>query len=97
MSLDSVTLIRDIAIVVMAVMVSIAAATVTVVVLKIYPKVKRAAHNLETSSRLLMDATSRISSLLNTGAGLGIFLWDLIGRLGNRKKSDPQAEGGEDP
>lgn len=95
MSPDFVALIRDISIIVMAAMVTIAAATILILALKIYPRVQRAARNLETSSQLMVDTASRISGLLTTGSGLGMFLWELIGRLSGRSKPEPPAENGK--
>ncbi|CAI8052728.1 hypothetical protein GBAR_LOCUS28850 [Geodia barretti] len=90
MSPDVVSIIRDIAIIVMAIMVAVAAVALTVVTLKIYPKVKRAATNFEASSCLMLDTAARISSLVAAGSEVGAFVWDLVTRLRGRgdDKSD---------
>ena len=90
MSPDVVSIIRDIAIIVMAVLVAVAALALTVVTLKIYPKIRRAATNFEASSCLMLDAAARISALVTAGSELGSFVWDLVTRIrgGSGDKSD---------
>lgn len=90
MSPDLVSIIRDIAIIVMAIMVAVAALALTVVTLKIYPKVKRAATNFEASSCLMLDTAARISSLVAAGSEVGAFVWDLVTRL--RGRGDDKSE-----
>ncbi len=89
---DILSIVRDIAIIVMAVMVTVAAATLTVVVLKIFPALRRGARNFEIASRLMLETSSRISGLVAMGSELGIFLWDLINRFRNRDNAEPPAE-----
>lgn len=89
---DILAIVRDIAIIVMAVMVTVAAATLTVVVLKIFPTLRRAARNIETSSRLMLETSSRIAGLVAMGSELGIFVSDLINRFRNRGSAEPPAE-----
>ena len=89
---DILPMIRDIAIIVMAVVVTAAATTLTVIVLQIYPTIRRAARNFERSSRLMLSAASHISGLVNAGSALGIFLWDLITRFLNRHAGEPPPE-----
>ncbi len=90
MSPDVVSIIRDIAIIVMAVMVTAAALALTVVTLKIYPKIRRAATNFEASSCLMLDAAARVSALVTAGSEIGSFVWDLVTRLrgGNGEKPE---------
>ena len=95
MSPDVVSIIRDIAIIVMAVMVTVAALALTVVTLKIYPKITRAATNFEASSCLMLDAAARISALVTAGSEIGSFVWDLVTRL--RGGSNEKAENGNNP
>ena len=95
MSPDVVPLIRDIAIIVMAVMVTLAALALTVVTLKIYPKIKRAAINFEASSCLMLDTAARISGLVSMGTELGSFVWELVGRL--RGRGDDKSEERSNP
>ena len=90
MSPDVVSIIRDIAIIVMAVMVTVAALALTVVTLKIYPKVRRAATNFEASSCLMLDAAARISALVTAGSEIGSFVWDLVARLRGRGDEKPE-------
>ena len=94
---DILSIVRDIAIIVMAVMVTVAAATLTVVVLKIFLTLRRAARNFETASRLMLETASRITGLVAMGSELGIFLWDLINRFRKRDSAEPPAEGGNVP
>lgn len=89
---DILSIVRDIAIIVMAVMVTVAAATLTVVVLKIFPALRRGARNFETASRLMLETSSRIAGLVAMGSELGIFLWDLINRFRSRDNAEPPAE-----
>jgi hypothetical protein len=89
---DILTMIRDIAIIIMAVMVTVAAATLTVVVLKTYPTIRRATQNFEMSSRLMLSTTSRIADLVSAGSELGIFLWELIARFRNRNAAEAPPE-----
>ena len=89
---DILAIVRDIAIIVMAVMVTIAAATLTIVVLKIFPPLRRGARNLETASRLMLETSSRITGLVAMGSELGMFLWDLINRFRNRNNAEPATE-----
>ena len=95
MSPDVVSIIRDIASIVMAVMVTVAALALTVVTLKIYPKIRRAATNFEASSCLMLDAAARISALVTAGSEIGSFVWDLVTRL--RGGSNEKAENGNNP
>ena len=95
MSPDVVSIIRDIAIIVMAVMVTVAALALTVVTLKIYPKIRRAATNFEASSCLMLDAAARISALVTAGGEIGSFVWDLVTRL--RGRNDEKPEEGNNP
>lgn len=90
MSPDVVSIIRDIAIIVMAVMVTVAALALTVVTLKIYPKIRRAATNFEASSCLMLDAAARISALVTAGSEIGSFVWDLVTRLRGRGDEKPE-------
>ena len=90
MSPDVVSIIRDIAIIVMAVMVAVAALALTVVTLKIYPKIRRAATNFEASSCLMLDAAARISALVTAGSEIGSFVWDLVSRLRGRNEEKPE-------
>ena len=90
MSPDAVSIIRDIAIIVMAVMVTVTALALTVVTLKIYPKIRRAATNFEASSCLMLDTAARISSLVTAGSEMGAFVWDLVTRL--RGRGDDKSE-----
>ncbi|MDE2786512.1 MAG: hypothetical protein OXL37_07605 [Chloroflexota bacterium] len=92
MSPDVVSIIRDIAIIVMAVMVTVAALALTVVTLKIYPKIKRAATNFEASSCLMLDAAARISSLVTAGSEIGAFVWDLVTRIRGGRDEKPEDE-----
>ena len=89
---DILAIVRDIAIIVMAVMVTVAAATLTVVVLKIFPALRRGTRNFETASQLMLETSSRITGLVAMGSELGIFLWDLISRFRNRDNAEPPAE-----
>ena len=89
---DILSIVRDIAIIVMAVMVTVAATTLTVVVLKIFPALRRGARNFETASRLMLETSSRIAGLVAMGSELGIFLWDLINRFRSRDNAEPPAE-----
>ena len=95
MSPDVVSIIRDIAIIVMAVMVTVAALALTVVTLKIYPKIRRAATNFEASSCLMLDAAARVSALVTAGSEIGSFVWDLVTRL--RGGNDEKPEDGNNP
>ena len=94
---DILSMIRDIAIIVMAVMVTVAAATLTVVVLKTYPTIRRATNNLEMSSRLMLDTAARISGLITAGSELGMFLWELINRFRDRDAAQPPPDGSGAP
>ena len=94
---DILPIIRDIAIIVMAVMVTVAAATLTVVALKIYPTIRRTARNFEAASRLTLDTAARISGLVTAGSELGLFLWELITRFRNRNAPEPPPEDGGAP
>lgn len=96
MSPDVVSIIRDIAIIVMAVMVTVAALALTVVTLKMYPKIRRAATNFEASSCLMLDAAARVSALVTAGSEIGSFIWDLVGRLRGRNDEKPD-EGNSSP
>ena len=96
MSPDVVSIIRDIAIIVMAVMVTVAALALTVVTLKMYPKIRRAATNFEASSCLMLDAAARVSALVTAGSEIGSFVWDLVGRLRGRNDEKPD-EGTNSP
>lgn len=91
MPADVLSIVRDIAIIVMAVMVTVAAATLTVVVLKIFPPLRRGARNFEIASRLMLETSSRIAGLVAMGSELGIFLWDLMNRLRRRSNAEPPA------
>ena len=88
---DILSIVRDIAIIVMAVMVTVAAATLTVVVLKIFPALRRGSRNFEMASRLMLETSSRITGLVAMGSELGMFLWDLINRFRNRDGAEPPA------
>ena len=89
---DILSMIRDIAIIIMAVMVTVAAATLTVLALKTYPTIRRATRNLEASSSLVLDTVARISGMITAGSELGIFLWDLITRFRNRDAAEAPPE-----
>ena len=89
---DILSMIRDIAIIVMALMVTVAAATVTVVVLKSYSTVRRAVNNFELSSRLALDTASRVAGLVTMGSELGVFVWELISRFRGRDADEPPPE-----
>ena len=89
MPADILSIVRDIAIIVMAVMVTVAAATLTVVVLQTFPALRRGARNFEIASRLMLETSSRITGLVAMGSELGIFLWDLINRFRNRGNAEP--------
>lgn len=95
MSPDVVSIIRDIAIIVMAVMVTVAALALTVVTLKVYPKIRRAATNFEASSCIMLDTAARISALVTAGSEIGPFLWDLVTRL--RGRGDDKSEEASNP
>lgn len=90
MSPDVVSIIRDIAIIVMAVMVTVAALALTVVTLKIYPKIKRASTNFEAASCIMLDTAARISSLVTAGSEIGAFVWDLVTRIRGRGDEKPE-------
>lgn len=92
MSPDVVSIIRDIAIIVMAVMVTVAASALAIITLRIYPKIKRAATNFEASSCLMLDTAARISGLVTAGSEMGAFVWDLVTRL--RGRGDEKSEDG---
>ncbi len=89
MPADILSIVRDIAIIVMAVMVTVAAATLTIVVLQTFPALRRGARNFETASRLMLETSSRITGLVAMGSELGIFLWDLMNRFRNRSNAEP--------
>ena len=90
MSPDVVSIIRDIAIIVMAVMVTVAVLALTVVTLKIYPKIKRASTNFEAASCIMLDTAARISSLVTAGSEIGAFVWDLVTRIRGRGDEKPE-------
>lgn len=92
MSPDVLTIIRDIAIVVMAVMVTVAAAALMVVTFKLYPGMRRAARNFEASSMILLDTACRVSSLVTLGSELGSVVRDLVGRFRSRGGGEPDAD-----
>ena len=89
MPVDALPVIRDIAIIVMAVMVTVAAVTLTALALKLYPALRRATRNFEAASRLMLDTSARISALLTAGGELGILFWDLITRWRSRDAAEP--------
>ncbi len=95
MSPDVVSIIRDIAIIVMAVMVTAAALALTVVTLKIYPKIKRASTNFEAASCIMLDTAARISALVSAGSEIGSFVWDLVTRI--RGRANDKSEDESDP
>lgn len=95
MAPEIVAFIRDIAIIVMAVMVTVAAATLTALALKTYPTVRRAARNFEASSRLALETAARVAGLVSVGSQLGMFISELISRFRSRNDAEPPPQDNE--
>lgn len=84
MSPDVVSIIRDVAIIVMAIMVTVAAFALFVATLKIYPKIRRASTNFEAASCIMLDTAARLSGLVTAGSEIGAFVWELVNRIRGR-------------
>ncbi len=84
MGSELVPFIRDIAIIVMAVVVIVLCVTLLTMLLKTYPKVRRATRNFETASSLVVDAASRISGIVSLGSEFAGLIWGLFDRFRTR-------------
>ena len=94
MGSELVPFIRDIAIIVMAVVVILLCVTLLIMLLKTYPKVRRATHNLETASSLVVDAVSRVSGIVSLGSEFAGLIWGLFERF--RTRGGQVAEDGDE-
>ena len=84
MGSELVPFIRDIAIIVMAVVVVVLCVTLLTMLLKTYPKVRRATHNFESASAMVVDAASRVSGIVSLGSEFAGLIWGLFERFRTR-------------
>ena len=75
---------RDIAIIITAIAMTIAAVTLTVVLLKLYGPARRGVGNFELASNLMLDTAARVSSVVNFGSDMALAAWNLLERIRNR-------------
>jgi sensor histidine kinase regulating citrate/malate metabolism len=87
---EIVSLIRDIAIIVMAVMVVVLSLTLTIMLAKIYPSLRRGSQNFAMASDLMLNTASRITSIVNMSGELAGIVWRLVERLRNRGSRDAE-------
>jgi hypothetical protein len=81
MSYELVQLIRDIAIIVMAVLVTTLSITLLIVLRKVYPPLRRGSRNFEMASTLMLDAVGKVSALVNIGSELAGLISGVVQRL----------------
>ena len=93
MNFEIVPFIRDIAIIVMAIMVIILSVIMTVMLLRLFPAVRRIVRNFETASNLTLNAAARISGMVQLGSELGNLVWGLIQRIRRRQDRDEEETG----
>ncbi len=92
MSYELVQLIRDIAIIVMAVTVALAALVSMIVLLKTYPALRRGTQNFMAASEMMLGTANRISGLVSMGSELATLVWGIVDRIRNRNSGDSDEE-----
>jgi hypothetical protein len=85
MSYELVQLIRDIAIIVMAVLVTTLSITLLITLRKVYPPLRRGIRNFEMASTLMLDAVSKVSAMVNIGSELAGLISRVVQRLLGRR------------
>lgn len=76
--------IRDIAIIVTTIAMTIAAVTLTVILLKLYGPARRGVVNFELASNLMLDTAARVSSVVNFGSDMALAVWNFLERIRSR-------------
>jgi hypothetical protein len=92
MSYELVQLIRDIAIIVMAVLVTTLSITLLIVLRKVYPPLRRGSRNFEMASTLMLDAVGKVSALVNIGSELAGLISGVVQRLLGRSVPPEEEE-----
>ncbi len=92
---EIVPLIRDIAIIVMAVLVTALSITLLIMLRKVYPPLRRGVSNFEMASQLMLDVASRVATIVSVGSNLAGLFRDIVQRLRNRgvtEEGPPESE-----
>ena len=92
MNYELVPLIRDIAIIVMAVLVTTLSITLLIVLRKVYPPLRRGSRNFEMASTLMLDAVGKVSALVNIGSELAGLISGVVRRLLGRSVPPEEEE-----
>ena len=87
--------IRDIAIIVSAIMVTAAAVTFMVVLLRLYRPAQRSVRNFELASRLTLEAAARVSGIVSLGSEFASLIWGLVERVRGRFGGGPPEDDGD--
>lgn len=80
--------IRDIVIIITALAMTVAAVTLTVVLLKLYGPARRGVGNFEMASGLMLDTAARVSSVVNFGSDMALMVWNFLERVRKRGQQD---------
>lgn len=80
--------VRDVAIIITAIAMTVAAVTLTVVLLRLYGPARRGVGNFELASNLMLDTAARVSSVVNFGSDMALAAWNLLERIRNRGGSN---------
>ena len=95
MDAELTAFIRDIAIIVMAIMVTAAALTVIIMLALIYRPARRGVRNFEAASGLMLEAAARVSGIVSLGSEFAALIWGLVERVrgivggGSRDEDNP--------
>ena len=81
MDAELTAFIRDIAIIVMAIMVTAAALTVIIMLALIYRPARRGVRNFEAASGLMLEAAARVSGIVSLGSEFAALIWGLVERV----------------
>ena len=101
MDAELTAFIRDIAIIVMAIMVTAAALTVIIMLALIYRPARRGVRNFEAASGLMLEAAARVSGIVSLGSEFAALIWGLVERVrgivggSSRDDDDPGGGGGD--
>ena len=100
MDAELTAFIRDIAIIVMAIMVTAAALTVIIMLALIYRPARRGVRNFEAASGLMLEAAARVSGIVSMGSEFAALIWGLVERVrgivGGGNRDDDDTGGSDD-
>ncbi len=93
---EIVELIRDIAIILMAIAVFALSITALVMLLKVFPSLKRGSRNFEMTSRIMLETTARIAGIVNFGSEIANLVTNVVQQIRSRatRREGKEDEGG---